>query len=209
MLALRGCAGFSLVAGSGGHSLVRCLLLLRSAGSRARGLRSLQRVAAAPGSRAHSAHLWCTGFVALRHVGSSQTRDWTRVSCIGRWILHPWATREAPTVLLNLVFRNNLWLLPIQTSPTWDLILLLFSEHFSWSGEFLQWGYNNGKAKSYRSTSKPFKETVGCTAQKSSRKASRREQLCVSLRPLSLLLAHLCLFSAGEALRRHDRTVIK
>ena len=29
----------------------------------------------------------CTGSVALRHVGSSQTRDRTHVPCIGRWIL--------------------------------------------------------------------------------------------------------------------------
>ena len=26
------------------------------------------------------------GFVALQHVGSSQIRDQTHVSCIGRWI---------------------------------------------------------------------------------------------------------------------------
>ena len=30
------------------------------------------------------------------HVGSSWTRDWTRVSCIGRWIFYHWATRETP-----------------------------------------------------------------------------------------------------------------
>ena len=27
--------------------------------------------------------------------GSSQPRDWTCISCIGRWILYHWATREA------------------------------------------------------------------------------------------------------------------
>ena len=27
--------------------------------------------------------------------GSSQPRDWTCISCIGRWILHHWATKEA------------------------------------------------------------------------------------------------------------------
>ena len=27
--------------------------------------------------------------------GSSLSRDWTRVSCIGRWVLFHWATREA------------------------------------------------------------------------------------------------------------------
>jgi len=32
--------------------------------------------------------------VAPRHVGSSQTRDQTRVPCIGRQILNHWTTRE-------------------------------------------------------------------------------------------------------------------
>ena len=31
--------------------------------------------------------MWRTGLVALRHVGSSRTRDRTHVPCIGRWIL--------------------------------------------------------------------------------------------------------------------------
>ena len=30
--------------------------------------------------------------------GSFQPRDWTHVSCIGRWILYYWASREAPQV---------------------------------------------------------------------------------------------------------------
>ena len=34
------------------------------------------------------------GLVAPWHVGSSQTRDRTRVSCIGRQSLIHWATRE-------------------------------------------------------------------------------------------------------------------
>ena len=61
----------SLVAESGGYSSLRCmgfslqwLLLLRS-----------------------------TGLVAPRHVGSSWTRDWTRVPCIGRRILNHCASR--------------------------------------------------------------------------------------------------------------------
>ena len=45
-----------------------------------------------PGSREQAQQLWCTGLVALWHVGSSQIRDWTHVSCIGRWIL----TTEPP-----------------------------------------------------------------------------------------------------------------
>ena len=33
--------------------------------------------------------------VAVQHVGSSQTRDWTHVPCITRQILNHWASREA------------------------------------------------------------------------------------------------------------------
>ena len=40
--------------------------------------------------------LWHTGFVVLRHVGSSQTRDQIHVPFIGRWILNQWTTKEAP-----------------------------------------------------------------------------------------------------------------
>ena len=36
------------------------------------------------------------GFVAPRHVASSRIRDWTRVPCIGRWILMHCANREVP-----------------------------------------------------------------------------------------------------------------
>ena len=39
------------------------------------------------------------GLVAPRHVGSSWTRARTRVACIGRQILNPCATREAPLQL--------------------------------------------------------------------------------------------------------------
>ena len=46
--------------------------------------------------------LWLTGFVALRHVGSSRTRDRTRVSCVGRQILIHCAARESPGSLINL-----------------------------------------------------------------------------------------------------------
>ena len=39
--------------------------------------------------------LWYTGSAALWHVASSQTRDQTCVSCIGRQILYHGATEEA------------------------------------------------------------------------------------------------------------------
>ena len=38
--------------------------------------------------------MWRTGLVAPQHVGSSRTRDRTRVPCIGRRILNHCATRE-------------------------------------------------------------------------------------------------------------------
>ena len=47
------------------------------------------------GSRAQAQQLWRKGLVAPRHVGSSQTRDRTRVPCIGRRILNHCTTKEA------------------------------------------------------------------------------------------------------------------
>ena len=79
-----GCAGSSLLRG-----LLSCC--------RACALGHVGSLAAAPWalSRAQAQQLWCMGLVALRHVGSSQTRDWTHVPCSGRWILYHWATKEA------------------------------------------------------------------------------------------------------------------
>ena len=37
------------------------------------------------------------------HVGSSQTRAWTRVPCIGRQILNHCATREAPKINILII----------------------------------------------------------------------------------------------------------
>ena len=37
---------------------------------------------------------WRTDLVALQHVGSSQTRDRTRVPCTGRQVLNHWTSRE-------------------------------------------------------------------------------------------------------------------
>ena len=44
------------------------------------------------------------GLVVPQHVVSSWTTDRTSVSCIGRWILHHWATREAH----QMIFFNKL-----------------------------------------------------------------------------------------------------
>ena len=48
-----------------------------------------------PGSRAQFQWFWPMGSVAPWLVGSSQTRDQTHVSCIGRQILNHWITRGA------------------------------------------------------------------------------------------------------------------
>ena len=37
--------------------------------------------------RAQAEQLWCAGLVASQHVGSSRTRDRTRVACIAWWVL--------------------------------------------------------------------------------------------------------------------------
>ena len=50
------------------------------------------------GSRAQAEQLWRTGSAPPQHVGSSQTRDRTRVPCIARWILNHWTTREAQKI---------------------------------------------------------------------------------------------------------------
>ena len=53
------------------------------------------------------AHRW----VSSRPVGSSWIRDRTCVSCIGRWILYHWTTREAPPdrqLALNIYWFSSL-----------------------------------------------------------------------------------------------------
>ena len=80
------CVGFPLVAASRGCS--SCGAQASHWGGfsccRARGAGRVGSVVAAPPA------------AAPRSVGSSWTRAWTHVSCIGRWILYHWATREAP-----------------------------------------------------------------------------------------------------------------
>ena len=45
--------------------------------------------------------MWHTGLVALQHVGSSRTRDQTRVLRIGRQMLNHWTTKEVQDRLLK------------------------------------------------------------------------------------------------------------
>ena len=37
--------------------------------------------------------------------GSSRPRDWNCVSCIGRWILYCWATREVPRIKQSFITK--------------------------------------------------------------------------------------------------------
>ena len=86
--------GLSLVAMSRNYSSLQCmgvslwwLLLLQSTGSRCMGFCNCG---------AWAQLLRCINLVALRHVGSSWTRDQTCVPCIGRQILNHWTIREVP-----------------------------------------------------------------------------------------------------------------
>ena len=59
-----------------------------------------------PGSSVH----WISQARILESIafsfsrGSSLPRDWTPVSCIGRWILYHWATREAPIIYCKVQY---------------------------------------------------------------------------------------------------------
>ena len=97
MLSLHCCLGFSLVAVSRGYASLGCShfslqwpLLLGSTGFRHMGFSNCT---------AWSQELQFTGLVAQRQVWSSQTRDQTHVSRIGRHIHYHWATGEAPTCI--------------------------------------------------------------------------------------------------------------
>ena len=83
---------------SGGSSLAVVLGLLIAVNSvehRFSGVQASVVAAHGLGTCASLAlELRCTGLVALQHVGSSQTRDQTCVTCIGWQILNHWATRE-------------------------------------------------------------------------------------------------------------------
>ena len=56
---------------------------------------------------AQAQELWLMGLVALRHVGSSQTRARTRVPCISRQILNHCATRETLNTILILEISHT------------------------------------------------------------------------------------------------------
>ena len=69
------------------------------------------------------------GLVAQHHVGSSQIRDPTHVSCTGRQILYHWATREAPT---DDIFKE-----------TWKTSMSIFKLGFLWITVLYPWNFYN------------------------------------------------------------------
>ena len=60
--------------------------------------------------------------------GCSWLRDWTRVSCMGRWILYHWASREAQI----LPYHMHIYLL-------WDW----WWAHVFWPAHSLKWSWNS------------------------------------------------------------------
>ena len=113
--------GLSLVAASGGYSSLQCvgfslrwLLLLWSTGSRHAGFSSY-------GTWAQQ--LWHMGLAAPQHVGSSQTRARTRVSCIGRQIPNHCTTREVQLC----IFYHNFFLHYLKSEIIKNIYLLFTS----------------------------------------------------------------------------------
>ena len=78
------------------------------------------------------------GLVALRHVGSSRTRDSTSVPCIDRQILNHWTTgKSLIVVLIGIFYMDNdvehliICLFAIYISEIFVLVLWLFFNLFS------------------------------------------------------------------------------
>ena len=84
---------------------VRLLIAVASLCCRAWALGSGASVVWLAGSRVQAQYLWRVGLVALRHVGSSQTRHQTRVPCIGRRILNHCAAREVLESIFIFFFK--------------------------------------------------------------------------------------------------------
>ena len=87
------------------------------------------------GLQAHGLqYLRRSGLVAPWHVESSWIGDWTRVSCIGRWILIHCSTREIPGWLFVTLY---IWIICFTTHfymPRTDTVLMCYcSLHPSFS----------------------------------------------------------------------------
>ena len=85
--------------------------------------------------------MWHRGYLALRHVGPSRTRDQTSIPCVISQILNCWITREVPVDFLMMVilisvrlilqrgfdlhFSNN-YMLSIFSCDCWLSVCLLW-----------------------------------------------------------------------------------
>ena len=87
-------AAWGLLGWSSGFSLLLGLCSkLQRAGDALQLRRTASHVAASLAMEHRLQALRCPALVASQPLGSSWTRNWTHVSCTGRWILHHWATR--------------------------------------------------------------------------------------------------------------------
>lgn len=66
-------------------------------------------------------YLWHTGLV-LWLVGSSQTVDGTHVTCMGRWLINHWTTREALVSTCDDAAKTRMYLCTFLVVP-WDKLL--------------------------------------------------------------------------------------
>ena len=143
VLGLCCCTGFPLVATSRGYSLIavyRCLIAVASfvAEHRLQGVQT--SIVWLLGSRAQAEQLRCMGLVVPQHVGSSQIRDQTHVTHIGRQILNHWTTREvSPGInILYCVCAKLLQLGPTLCNPV-DYSLPVSSVHGILQARLLEW----------------------------------------------------------------------
>ena len=108
MLSLRCFTGFSLVAFLSGGYACCCAQASHCGGFCRCTAQALENRLGSCGS-----HM---GFVALQHLGSSGIRDRIWVSCLGRWIVYHWATREA---LINFLIFWCYWVVLVLKYPLW------------------------------------------------------------------------------------------
>ena len=125
VLGLHGCEGSSPVAAIGSYSLLRCsgCSLRQSLGTWASAVAACGLL----GSGAQAQQLWHMSFVAPQHVWSSWIRNWTCVSCIGRWILSHWDSRELP-LMSFMLFKGESFLKSIfqMQRPASKIILKVY-----------------------------------------------------------------------------------
>ena len=169
-------AGFSLVEVSRGYSLLWCsgfslwrLLLLQAHSLWARGPQQLLHsglVVVASGVQG----VWASAVVAhglscsMGHAESSQTRDGTRVPCIGRWILIHYTTREVPYSSLLLIHRWLKWkplfyVFALQRFLRWELTVSVQYGRHSGSWIRITWTSERGMFHKTQVTEKEILKT--------------------------------------------------